>query len=177
MLHNELVAELNFVLYIPAASNQIPLHRPHLHVHRGREWRQRNQKQGQNRAQMKPEEDQRHDKQTVPKGTCQTMCPAHELRARERQKRLHRFEILQGTENERCPRGDPLHAVKEYFRPAAGKDATNPADLRPTPVLLKTVCYLINDVAASPDLHPWTEASRTSTILLLQNNKTNVDWE
>ncbi|XP_016895520.1 SAC3 domain-containing protein 1 isoform X2 [Cynoglossus semilaevis] len=125
--------------------------------HLGREWRQRNQKQGQNRAQMKPEEDQRHDKQTVPKGTCQTMCPAHELRARERQKRLHRFEILQGTENERCPRGDPLHAVKEYSRPAAGKDATNPADLRPTPVLLKTVCYLINDVAASPDLHPWTE--------------------
>ncbi|XP_071343799.1 SAC3 domain-containing protein 1 isoform X2 [Trachinotus anak] len=85
------------------------------------------------------------------------MCPAHELRVRESQNRLHRFEMLVGTERDRRPRGDPLRSVKEYSRPAAGKDSTNPSDLRPPAVLLKTVCYLIDDIAASPSLHPWTE--------------------
>ncbi|XP_047442177.1 SAC3 domain-containing protein 1 isoform X2 [Mugil cephalus] len=93
----------------------------------------------------------------VPKGTCQTMCPAHELRDREAQNRLHHFEMLPGTEKVRRPKGDPSRAVKEYSRPAAGKDSTRPSDLRPPAVLLKTVCYLIDDIAASPTLHPWTE--------------------
>ncbi|XP_071343798.1 SAC3 domain-containing protein 1 isoform X1 [Trachinotus anak] len=138
------------------------------HSHRrdaptGGEWRQRNQEQwrGQDKAQVRPaEEDERRGqqgKETVPKGTCQTMCPAHELRVRESQNRLHRFEMLVGTERDRRPRGDPLRSVKEYSRPAAGKDSTNPSDLRPPAVLLKTVCYLIDDIAASPSLHPWTE--------------------
>ncbi len=87
------------------------------------------------------------------------MCPARELRKREAQNRLHRFEMLEGTERDKQPRGDPLRAVKEYSRPAAGKDSTNPTDLRPPAVLLKTVCYLIDDISASPHLHPWTEVS------------------
>ncbi|XP_061681822.1 SAC3 domain-containing protein 1 [Syngnathoides biaculeatus] len=94
---------------------------------------------------------------TLPRGVCQTMCPAGELRNRESQNRLHRFEMLAGTEKDRRPRADPMRVVKEYCRPAAGKDSTNSADLRPPPVLLKTVCYLIDEVAASPRLHPWTE--------------------
>uniref|UniRef100_A0A4W6FLN6 SAC3/GANP/THP3 conserved domain-containing protein n=1 Tax=Lates calcarifer TaxID=8187 RepID=A0A4W6FLN6_LATCA len=49
----------------------------------------------------------------------------------QRRNRLHHFEILAGTERDRQPRADPLRAVKEYSRPAAGKDSTNPADLRP----------------------------------------------
>ncbi|KAM7388309.1 hypothetical protein PAMP_024495 [Pampus punctatissimus] len=85
------------------------------------------------------------------------MCPARELHERESQNRLHRFEMLAGTERERLPKGDAMRAVKEYSRPAAGKNATNPTDLRPPAVLLKTVCYLIDDIAASPRLHPWTE--------------------
>lgn len=102
---------------------------------------------------------QLQEKETVPRGTCQTMCPARELRDREVQNRLHRFEMLAGTERDKRPRGDPLRAVKEYSRPAAGKDSTNPSDLRTPAVLLKTVCYLIDDIAASSHLHPWTEAS------------------
>ncbi|GLD50217.1 SAC3 domain-containing protein 1-like isoform X1 [Lates japonicus] len=127
------------------------------------EWRQRNQEQwrGQDKAQMRQvEEDDRreqHGKETVPRGICQTMCPAHELWERQTQNRLHHFEMLAGTERDRQPRADPLRAVKEYSRPAAGKDSTNPADLRPPAVLLKTVCYLIDDIAASPNLCPWTE--------------------
>lgn len=109
-------------------------------------------------------EDEHQQLETVPTGSCQSMCPVRELRERERQKRLHRFEMMPGTERDRLPRGDPLRAVKEYSRPAAGKDSTNPAELRPPDVLLKTVCYLIDDIAASPHLHPWTEASGTSFI-------------
>lgn len=111
------------------------------------------------------EKQQQQQKETVPRGSCQTMCPARELRDRERQNLLHRFEMLAGTERDRLPRGDPSRAVKEYSRPAAGKDSTNPGDLRPPEVLLKTVCYLIDSIAASPDLHPWTEASHSLTFL------------
>lgn len=103
------------------------------------------------------EKQRRLQNETVPEGACQTMCPARELRNRERQNRLHRFEILAGTEGDRLPRGDPSRAVKEYSRPAAGKDSTNPSDLRPPEVLLRTVCYLIDSIASSPDLHLWTE--------------------
>ncbi|CAF87972.1 unnamed protein product, partial [Tetraodon nigroviridis] len=95
----------------------------------------------------------------LPWGSCLSMCSVRELRERERQKRLHRFEVMPGTERQRLPRADPLRAVKEYSRPAAGKDSANPAELRPPEVLLKTVCYLIDEIAASPHLHPWTEAS------------------
>lgn len=109
-------------------------------------------------------EDEHQQLETVPKGSCLSMCSVRELRQRERQKRLHRFEMIPGTERQRLPRGDPLRAVKEYSRPAAGKDSANPAELRPPDVLLKTVCYLIDDIAASPNLHPWTEASGTSFI-------------
>ena len=35
-------------------------------------------------------------------------------------------------------------AVKEFSRPAAGKGPVNPCDLRPAPVLRKTVNYLLN---------------------------------
>ncbi|KAG7283660.1 hypothetical protein CRUP_020433, partial [Coryphaenoides rupestris] len=75
---------------------------------------------------------------TPPRGTCQSMCPKRELQERESQRRLHRFETLAGTERDRRPRADPLRTVKEYSRPAAGKDSTRPSDLRPPAVLLKT---------------------------------------
>ena len=123
------------------------------------------------------EEDERGEqrgKETAPRGTCQTMCPARELRSREAQNCLHRFELLAGTERDRRPRVDPLRAVKEYSRPAAGKDSTNPSDLRPPAVLLKTVCYLIDDIAASPQLHPWTEASSVTVIFKLQYIKIEI---
>ncbi|KAI9547572.1 hypothetical protein NQZ68_014838 [Dissostichus eleginoides] len=127
----------------------------------GGEWRQRTEEQWRGKAQVREvEEEERqehHGKESVPRGTCQTMCPTRELQDRQLQNCLHRFELLAGTERDRRPRGDPLRAVKEYSRPAAGKDSTNSSDLRPAAVLLKTVCYLIDKVAASPHLRPWTE--------------------
>ncbi|XP_072245731.1 SAC3 domain-containing protein 1 [Leuresthes tenuis] len=128
----------------------------------GGQWRQRNNEQSQRKASVREVEEEQQKrgqqgKDVVPKGTCQTMCPSQELRDRETQNRLHRFEMVPGTEKDRRPRGDPLRAVKEYSRPAAGKDATNPTDLRPPSVLLKTVCYLIDNIVASPNQPPWTE--------------------
>ncbi|KAM6921059.1 SAC3 domain-containing protein 1 [Xenentodon cancila] len=130
----------------------------------GRQWRQSTKERWENERKVHvanvEEEEQKpgaQGKETVPKGACQTMCPAQELWDRETQNRLHRFEMVLGTEKDRRPRGDPFRAVKEYSRPAAGKDATNPADLRPPAVLFKTVCYLIDDIAASPNHQPWTE--------------------
>ena len=98
------------------------------------------------------------------------MCPQRELQERESQNRLHRFETLAGTEKRagekgRRPRADPQRAVKEYSRPAAGKDSTRPSDLRPPAVLLKTVCYLIDDIATMPGQTSWNEASGYSLCL------------
>lgn len=101
---------------------------------------------------QKPEE-------SVPRGTCTTMCPLSEVRRRESQRQLHCFEVECGTEKERLPRADLSRTVKEYSRPAAGKDSTRACDLRPPDVLLKTVCYLVDEIAALSTLQPWTEVS------------------
>ncbi|XP_036378505.1 SAC3 domain-containing protein 1 [Megalops cyprinoides] len=117
----------------------------------GREWRQEQYEEENNEGvQSKAEPSE-------PRGTCMSMCPARELREREAQRRLHRFEMLAGTERDRMPKADPSRTVKEYSRPAAGKDSTRPSDLRPPSVLLKTVHFLVDDIAASPTLQPWNE--------------------
>ncbi|KAM4723091.1 SAC3 domain-containing protein 1 [Rhinophrynus dorsalis] len=90
-------------------------------------------------------------------GRCQDMCPERERRERERQGRLHRYETLdrQMTGGERRgrsrPLADPAKAVKEYSRPAAGKELSSPNDLRPPSVLLTTVHYLLMEVWDSVD--------------------------
>lgn len=135
-----------------------------------KEQRSPEQWRNQNETLAKAEEEEEQPPEALPTGSCRSMCSGRELRERERQKRLHRFEMMPGTERDRLPRGDPLRAVKEYSRPAAGKDSTDPAELRPPDVLLQTVCYLIDDVAASPHLHPWTEASGagfTSQLIMM----------
>lgn len=136
----------------------------------GRQWREDKKDQRQRPAPVVSAEEEKQKlgrkiTEAVPKGTCQTMCPVQELQDRVAQNRLHHFEMVPGTEKDRRPKGDPLRAVKEYARPAAGKDATNPTDLRPPAVLLKTVHYLINEIAATPSRHPWTEVSRNVPII------------
>ncbi len=39
---------------------------------------------------------------------------------------------------------DPKATIKEYSRPAAGKEEAKPADLRPAEVLITTVEYMVN---------------------------------
>ncbi|KAM4617235.1 SAC3 domain-containing protein 1 [Discoglossus pictus] len=87
-----------------------------------------------------------------PIGICMDMCPEKERREREQQGRLHQFETLNGFRAGRggrargLPMADPKRAVKEYSRPAAGKELSSPRDLRPPAVLEKTVRYLVTDV-------------------------------
>ncbi|CAL9696296.1 unnamed protein product [Knipowitschia caucasica] len=118
------------------------------------EWKSKNPSWRESQDQGLKREDKLRE--CVPKGMCQTMCPAFEMQQRQSQHCLHQYEILAGTERDRQPRADPRRTVKEYSRPAAGKDSTNPRELRPPDVLLKTVHYLIDQIATSPKLE-WTE--------------------
>uniref|UniRef100_H9Z1D0 SAC3 domain-containing protein 1 n=2 Tax=Macaca TaxID=9539 RepID=H9Z1D0_MACMU len=86
----------------------------------------------------------------LPVGTCPDMCPAAERAQRERERRLHRLEVVPGCRQD-PPRADPQRAVKEYSRPAAGKPRPPPSQLRPPSVLLATVRYLAGEVAESAD--------------------------
>lgn len=86
----------------------------------------------------------------LPVGTCPDMCPASERARREKEGRLHRFEVAPGGGGPR-PRADPQRAVKEYSRPAAGKARPQPSQLRPPAVLLATVRHLAAEVAGRAD--------------------------
>ncbi|XP_006006189.1 SAC3 domain-containing protein 1 [Latimeria chalumnae] len=94
--------------------------------------------------------------ENVPIGICTIMCPERERKERQQQKRLHRFETLAGTERDKFPKADAKKTIKEYSRPAAGKDSTRPDDLRPPSILLQTVHYLIEEVVSRTDA-PWIE--------------------
>ncbi|RPD53579.1 hypothetical protein L227DRAFT_581247 [Lentinus tigrinus ALCF2SS1-6] len=72
-------------------------------------------------------------------GTCMDMCPRFERYRRERENNLDRWEVIPGTK-----RVDHKRAVKIYER-AAG-DKTLPSDLRPPPVLKKTLDYLFHEL-------------------------------
>lgn len=89
-------------------------------------------------------------------GTCRLMCPEKEMKAREATGRLHRLERSNTARNQGRLKVDRELAVKEFSRPAAGKGPVNPCDLRPAPVLRKTVNYLLNSVVSNSEL-PWFE--------------------
>ena len=86
-------------------------------------------------------------------GICQKMCPAPEIKFRERHNLLHRFEQVLGTENLPYPRANRSFMVKEYSRSAAGKQAPRPEDIRPPSVLLKTVDFLLRNICTRNDVH------------------------
>lgn len=79
-------------------------------------------------------------------GTCMEMCPYRERILREKQRRLHPFERVENVSEAKLP-VDVV--VKEYSRPAAGKQL-DPRDIRPAPVLVKTINYLLTDVLNKP---------------------------
>ncbi|KAF9951101.1 hypothetical protein BGZ72_007308 [Mortierella alpina] len=104
-------------------------------------------------------------------GTCNDMCPEFERHEREYQQSVEKFEKIPGMESI-----DHSRAVKAYSRPAAGADQPLPSDVRPPPVLLSTLDYLITDIVAPGDLsdsHPFVR-DRTRSIrqdFTLQNNR------
>jgi SAC3 domain-containing protein 1 len=78
-------------------------------------------------------------------GSCLEMCSPAERNARQRQKRLHVFEMSSNTH--------PNHPVKEFSRSAAGKQVCS-SELRPAGVLLTTMEYLLNEIVDRKD-QPW----------------------
>nr|XP_023020632.1 SAC3 domain-containing protein 1 [Leptinotarsa decemlineata] len=79
-------------------------------------------------------------------GTCMEMCPEAEIKMRERERLLHPFEMLVGTERDILPKADKTRTVKSFSRSAAGKLMPDPRSLRPPDILVKTVSYLLDDV-------------------------------
>jgi SAC3 domain-containing protein 1 len=81
-------------------------------------------------------------------GSCTGMCPDDEIKRRERSGCVHFFERAKGCEFQRRPRADRNKMVKEFSRPAAGKDDIRCTDLRPADVLVKTTIYLVDEISS-----------------------------
>ncbi|XP_053733948.1 germinal-center associated nuclear protein [Synchiropus splendidus] len=74
-------------------------------------------------------------------GTCPDMCPEKERYMRETRTQLSIFEVIQDTELV-----DHAKAVKEYSRSSADQEEPLPFELRPLPVLGRTMDYLITQI-------------------------------
>lgn len=92
------------------------------------------------------------------RGTCQDMCPLAERQWREKERLLHPFEVLEGTENDTRPKADRNKAVKQFSRSAAGQREATPQELRPSSVLLKTTAYLMRKIVPSSTDANWADS-------------------
>ncbi|EPY51251.1 nuclear export factor Sac3 [Schizosaccharomyces cryophilus OY26] len=105
-------------------------------------------------------------------GTCPDMCPEYEREQREYQNNLERWEI-----NPDSGRVDKNLAVKAFHRPAAGNEQALPSDVRPPPVLKKSLDYLIDKIVCGPyplETTHFFVRDRTRSIrqdFTLQNNR------
>lgn len=85
-------------------------------------------------------------------GMAMGMCTEAEALEREACLELSRLEYLAGCEGERRPRVDLTKAVKRYQRPAAGAAPPSASELRPLPVLRRTVSYLLRQWTVRQDV-------------------------
>nr|XP_037278815.1 germinal-center associated nuclear protein-like [Rhipicephalus microplus] len=90
-------------------------------------------------------------------GTCVDMCPPRERQWREKERLLHPFEIIDGTESDARPKADRNKAIKQFSRSAAGQREATSDELRPPDVLLKTTAYLMRMIAPSCRGDSWTD--------------------
>lgn len=74
-------------------------------------------------------------------GTCPDMCPEKERYMRETRKQLSVYEVLPDTEMV-----DHTAAIKEYSRSSADQEEPLPHELRPLPVLSRTMDYLVTQI-------------------------------
>ncbi|OUM70709.1 hypothetical protein PIROE2DRAFT_50001, partial [Piromyces sp. E2] len=74
------------------------------------------------------------------------MCPIFERYEREYQKNLDKLEINQEMSTDEIFYVDHKKAVKRYQRSDAGKEQPLPCDVRPPPILKKTLNYLIDEI-------------------------------
>ncbi|KAG5449071.1 Germinal-center associated nuclear protein [Clonorchis sinensis] len=105
------------------------------------------------------------------RGTCMDMCPELERYFREFHHRVSVFECLSSTLA--APSSwqmDHTRAVKDYERSSADQPVPLPCELRPAPVLRRTMAYLLASIADRPELDntrslwkPWYEFMWTRT--------------
>ncbi|XP_032423660.1 germinal-center associated nuclear protein isoform X2 [Xiphophorus hellerii] len=82
-------------------------------------------------------------------GTCPDMCPEKERYMRETRNQLSVYEVVQNTEVV-----DHAAAIKEYSRSSADQEEPLPHELRPLPVLSRTMDYLVTQIMdRGPDSH------------------------
>ncbi|XP_054620063.1 germinal-center associated nuclear protein [Dunckerocampus dactyliophorus] len=74
-------------------------------------------------------------------GTCPDMCPEKERYMRETRNQLSIYEVHPNTEMV-----DHTAAIKEYSRSSADQEEPLPHELRPLPVLIMTMDYLVTQV-------------------------------
>lgn len=96
------------------------------------------------------------------RGKCGTLCPANEAAERARTQELSRFE--RPTSN-----APALVPVKKYRRAAAGRAVWDPMELRPAPVLLRTLRHLLTTVLPWPQsgFDGWEKGGSTRTAEFL----------
>lgn len=81
-------------------------------------------------------------------GTCGDMCPELERIFREETNQLSPLEMTADN------RPDPHAMVKEYRRSGADQSEPLPHELRPGPVLSRTMDYLLHSIMDKPDTQP-----------------------
>ncbi|PAV15040.1 SAC3 domain-containing [Pyrrhoderma noxium] len=91
-----------------------------------------------------PTKPKRLDEAITIVGTCQDMCPEFERYRRERENNLDKWECILGPDGKSTKKVDHSRAVKIYERGQG--DKIIPSDLRPAPVLKRTLDYLFHDL-------------------------------
>nr|XP_053634125.1 uncharacterized protein LOC128689736 [Cherax quadricarinatus] len=86
--------------------------------------------------------DRDKDKSQFMVGTCLGMCPYAEVRLRQRERLIHPLEMAVNSNGNQLNYVQPRAMVKEFSRSAAGTEI-KASDIRPVPVLVKTMKYLL----------------------------------
>ncbi|RUS74574.1 hypothetical protein EGW08_017655, partial [Elysia chlorotica] len=93
-------------------------------------------------------------------GTCEDMCSEKERYYREDIRRLALYEVIPSTMTSLTglkSKVDHTRAVKEYSRSSADQEEPLPHELRPLPVLMMTMNYLLTMVADEGGEGKWSE--------------------
>ncbi|TDL23447.1 hypothetical protein BD410DRAFT_746894 [Rickenella mellea] len=91
-----------------------------------------------------PSKPKRLDEAITIIGTCPDMCPEFERYRRERENNLDKWECVIGEDGKPTKKVDHARAVKIYERGQG--DKIIPSDLRPPPILKRTLDYLFNEL-------------------------------
>lgn len=85
----------------------------------------------------------------IPVGTCDRMCPLNEVMEREKQNRLHKYEMVDPSSWPQ--KANSRLAIKEFRRSCVGHEFSSSQDLRPWSVLKQALDHLLMDICLRKD--------------------------